>query len=80
MLTEQQQRDIIALRQARRRRLGLGDALAAVAEPIAGAIDAVAGTRLKGCQPCRGRRARLNNLVPDLRHPLQGQNEKPPAA
>jgi hypothetical protein len=48
---------------------GLGDLVAKVAQPIAGVIDRVTGTRLKGCGGCAARQAALNRLVPDLRHP-----------
>ena len=41
---------------------GLGDAVALVAQPIAKAIDAVAGTNLKECGGCAKRRAALNAL------------------
>lgn len=43
---------------------GLGDAVAKVAQPIAGAIDAVAGTHLKGCGGCKKRQEKLNKLIP----------------
>lgn len=46
---------------------GLGDAVAVVAQPIARAIDAVAGTNLKGCGGCAQRRAALNRMVPNLK-------------
>ena len=46
---------------------GLGDLVAAVAQPIAGAIDAVAKTNIKGCGGCAQRRAALNKLVPNLK-------------
>ena len=49
---------------------GLGDAVAAVAQPIAGAIDRVAGTKLKGCGGCKGRRRALNRAVPNLIPPF----------
>ena len=39
---------------------GLGDAVAMVAQPIAAAIDMVAGTDIKGCGACAKRRANLN--------------------
>lgn len=45
---------------------GLGDAVALVAQPIAKAIDAVAGTNIKQCQGCAKRREALNALVPKL--------------
>jgi hypothetical protein len=43
---------------------GLGDAVAAVAQPIAKAIDAVAGTNVAGCGGCAKRQAALNAAVP----------------
>lgn len=43
---------------------GLGDLVAKFAEPIAGAVDAVAGTKLKGCAACAKRRQMMNHLVP----------------
>ena len=46
---------------------GLGDLVAAVAQPIAGAIDKVAGTNVKGCGGCAERQRKLNELVPDIR-------------
>lgn len=45
-----------------RRSMGLGDLVAAVAKPIARAIDAVAGTDLEHCQGCAKRQAWLNAL------------------
>jgi hypothetical protein len=43
-------------------RPGLGDMVHKVASPIAGMIDAVAGTDLKNCGGCAGRREALNKL------------------
>ena len=43
---------------------GLGDVVAAVAQPIAGAIDAVAGTKIKGCKGCAKRQQLLNDMFP----------------
>jgi hypothetical protein len=54
---------------------GLGDAVALIAQPIARAIDRVAGTNVAGCGGCAKRRAKLNAMVPDLSHPL---TPKPP--
>lgn len=45
---------------------GLGDLIAAFAEPIARASDVVLGTKLVGCQSCAERREALNKLVPKL--------------
>jgi hypothetical protein len=41
---------------------GLGDLVAAVAQPIARAIDAAAGTKLAECGGCKKRRAALNRI------------------
>lgn len=41
---------------------GLGDLVAAVAQPIAGAIDRVAGTQIKSCGGCAKRREMLNKI------------------
>jgi len=43
-------------------RSGLGDLVAAVAQPVARLIDAVAGTNLKGCGGCAKRRQKLNQV------------------
>jgi len=43
---------------------GLGDVVAAVAQPIAKVIDAVAGTNVAGCGGCAKRQAALNAVVP----------------
>ncbi len=50
-----------ALRLASKRR-GLGDLVAAVAQPIARAIDAAAGTKLAECGGCKKRREALNRI------------------
>jgi hypothetical protein len=46
------------------RMTGLGDLVAKVAQPIARAIDAVAGTNIKGCGGCKSRQEALNKAVP----------------
>lgn len=43
---------------------GLGDLVAKIAQPIAAAIDAVAGTSLKTCGGCQKRREWLNKNIP----------------
>lgn len=43
---------------------GLGDLVAKVAQPIAKAIDKVAGTNLKECGGCKKRQAALNKMFP----------------
>lgn len=43
---------------------GLGDVVAKLAQPIAGAIDAVAGTNLKNCGGCKRRKELLNKAFP----------------
>jgi len=41
--------------------VGLGDLVHAVAQPIAKAIDNIAGTNIQGCGGCAKRRAMLNS-------------------
>jgi hypothetical protein len=41
---------------------GLGDLVAAVAQPIARAIDAAAGTNISNCGGCKKRRELLNRI------------------
>lgn len=43
---------------------GLGDVVAAVAQPVAHVIDAVAGTNVAGCGGCKRRQEALNAAVP----------------
>lgn len=45
---------------------GLGDAVAAVAQPIAAKIDALLGTNIKNCGGCKKRQAALNRIMPKL--------------
>jgi hypothetical protein len=45
-----------------RNKKGLGDVVASVAQPIAGAIDKALGTNIKGCGACAKRREALNNM------------------
>lgn len=54
----------------RAKTIGLGDAVAAVAQPIARAADAVLGTDITHCGGCASRRAALNAAVPDITRPL----------
>ena len=43
---------------------GMGDAVARVAQPIAGVIDKVFKTHVKSCGGCAKRREMLNTLMP----------------
>jgi hypothetical protein len=47
--------------------LGLGDAVAMVAQPIARAIDRVAGTNIQNCGGCKQRQEMLNRLVSNIK-------------
>lgn len=49
-----------------RKKIGLGDAIEAVAKPIARTIDAVIGSGLSRCGGCARRRERLNRSVPNI--------------
>ena len=50
-----------------RKYAGLGDVVAAVAQPVARTLDAVAGTNIAGCGGCAKRQALLNAVVPFTR-------------
>jgi len=52
-----------------RKRIRLGDAVAAVAQPIARVIDRVAGTDIEHCGGCAKRRAALNAAFTLSKHP-----------
>jgi hypothetical protein len=45
---------------------GLGDAVHAIAQPVAKGIDLVIHSNLTGCNACDERRARLNALAPKV--------------
>lgn len=44
---------------------GLGDAVAALAKPIARVL------KIEGCKGCKSRQALLNRAIPDLLHPFR---------
>lgn len=46
--------------------VGLGDAVAFVAQPIARIIDSVANTNVAQCGGCKKRQEALNNLVANI--------------
>lgn len=50
---------------------GLGDLVEKLARPIAKASDRLLGTKLSGCSACSKRRRKLNQWIPDLKHPLR---------
>ncbi len=53
---------------------GLGDAVAEVISVAAGILPKSIQRKIKECPSChgpQGRRARLNHLVPDVRHPFR---------
>lgn len=52
------------------RTVGLGDAVAAVANPIAAFVDKSTGSKLVGCQPCGQRRDALNRFLPNILKPF----------
>lgn len=70
---------IIAPHLHERKIRGLGDAVAVVAQPVAAAIDAVAGTSIKTCGGCAKRRAALNKAVPfgqpQMQPPARQENQ-----
>jgi len=50
--------------ERRLRQRGLGDRVERIAQPIARAIDKVAGTNIQGCGGCKKRREALNKAFP----------------
>ena len=54
---------VIYLRDEIRKKIKLGRAVEKVAQPIAGAIDKVAGTNIKECGGCKKRKEWLNGLT-----------------
>lgn len=52
----------LSLRAKYHRGFGLGDAVAAIAQPIAGVLDRVLGTNIKRCGACTKRREALNRI------------------
>lgn len=59
-----------------RHRRGLGDLVAMIAQPIARAIDTMAGTDLQNCKGCADRKDRLNEAAP-FKLPIASR--RPPA-
>jgi hypothetical protein len=43
---------------------GIGDVVAAIANPIAQVTDAVFNTKITGCNSCKDRQNKLNKLIP----------------
>ena len=50
---------------------GLGDVVEGIAHPVAEFLDKHFETKLVGCESCAERQARLNKLMPDMRHPFK---------
>lgn len=46
----------------KRKELKLGDMVEKIAQPIAKAIDAIAGTDIQNCDACKKRKEKLNNI------------------
>lgn len=59
------------------RQFGLGDAVAAIANPLARALDATIGTHIEGCGGCAQRRKALNKLLPDLSKTVSRKGSEP---
>lgn len=51
-------------RVVRKKITGLGDRVERIAQPIARAIDKVAGTNIQGCGACQKRKEYLNEKFP----------------
>lgn len=61
-----------ASRAATRRMVGLGDVVAALAQPVAKLVGKT------DCAGCKKRKAKLNAAVPDVRRPFAQQPPQPP--
>lgn len=64
------------LPEEEKQKIGLGDFIAKFAQPIAKTIDSVAGTNIQNCGGCKKRQEGLNNLVPDIKNPLNNSKTK----
>lgn len=53
-----------------RKKVGLGDAVAMVAQPTAEVIDKLVGTSLAKCGGCAQRKETLNGAIPDITKPF----------
>ena len=51
-------------------RVGLGDVVHHAAKPVVAFIKAFGGPNLGGCGGCKKRQEKLNEILPDIRHPL----------
>lgn len=66
MIKRRTVRNIPLTPDEQRKRLGLGDAFALIAQPIAKASDAVLGTHLANCGGCAHRKDAMNAAVPSI--------------
>lgn len=57
-------------------KLQIGSAVAKIAQPIAKAIDKVAGTNMQGCGGCKAREMKLNEIGQKIADKLTGQDSK----
>lgn len=60
--------------ELRKKTVGLGDAVAAVAQPTARLVDGILGTDFKNCKGCvgpDGRKERWNKQIPDILNPFK---------
>lgn len=64
------------LPEEEKKKIGLGDFVAKFAQPIAKTIDSVAGTNIQNCGGCKKRQEGLNNLVPNIKNPLNNSKTK----
>lgn len=54
----------------KKKKIGLGDAVAFVAKPTAEVLDAMLKTNYSNCDGCRANQAALNKAIPDIFHPF----------
>lgn len=64
---EKKKAEFEKLSDEEKKKFGLGDAVALIAQPIAKTIDSVVGTNIQNCGGCKKRQEALNNIIPDIK-------------
>lgn len=64
---EQKRKEYESLSDEDKKKFGLGDLVAKIAQPIAKGIDSIAGTDIQNCGGCKKRQEKLNNILPNIK-------------
>lgn len=70
-LTSEQKAQIkkVQFEEKEKSKIGFGDFIAKIAQPVARTIDSVVGTNIQNCGGCKKRQEALNNLIPNIKNP-----------